>query len=309
MEEIKNKRISRDVIFQIASLIYEEYARLKELHSEYKTVSDDYHDPRNKIVRDVAVVYRPSFSIDIRMENQDETFSDLDRLKEYLDNHSSAIEKISIHFYSEYRINTSFEEHYNAKKVSEDVSLTFRDDSIHTLFNYENAQSNYTTLRDKIERLLNNAPASYDDIIAKKYFRKNLPSLSIGLLLGIVCTIALYIFTKQNSSYELLNKFVDNVVFVPVMLGVFIFIGLIIPGKNHYLYNAMNIKRKYAGWTKSSGNIYKDDVKSFLNNSEVEIGKFHNRGKLRVAIEENYNNAKRMVLVELIVFVVLFFVL
>ncbi len=160
-----------------------------------------------------------------------------------------------------------------------------------------------------LENLLNNSPVSYDKIISNKYFRKNIPSLSIGLLLGLVATVMLSIYAKQDNVHELVLKLVEYKFFVPIMLGASIFIGLIIPGKNHMLYSAMNIKRKYVGWTRSSGDIYKDDIKSFVNNSEVEIGHFYNRGRLREEIEKTYEKSKKIVLLELIVFVVLYFVL
>lgn len=309
MEEIKNRRITRDVIYEIAALIYEHYGRINDLYLDYKNVTANYNDPRGDIVKPFVVRLRPSFSIDISMENQNETINNLEELKEYLDKKSNKIDRISITFFSKYYTDTTYNSFEHTRSISEDITLTFREDSVYTKFTFENNQTPYNELRNKIESLLNNSPVSYDKIVAKKYFRKKIPGVSIGLLLGIMATIALYVYSKQDNVHELVLKLVDFKYYVPAMLVASIFIGFIIPGKNHILYAAMNIKRKYAGWTRSSGDIYEDDVKSFMNNSEVEIGKFYNRGKLRRAIEETYKKAIKWVFVELVIFVILYFVL
>lgn len=309
MDEIKNKRITRDTIYEIACLIHEHYSHINELYLEYKDVSSNYNDPRGDVVKPFVVRSRPSFSIDISMENQTETISDLDVLKDYLDNKCKKISRISINFFSLYYADTTYNSFEHTKNISEDVHISFGEDHVYTKFNFENNQLAYSDLRSKIEYLLNDSPVSYDKIISNKYFRKNIPSLSIGLLLGIVATIVLFLYSKQDNASELILKLVNNNFYVPIMLVTSIFIGLIIPGKNHMLYNAMNIKRRYAGWTRSSGSIYKDDIKSFMDNSEVEIGRFYNRGKLRKEIEKVYENSKKIVLIELIVFIVLYFCL
>lgn len=309
MDEIKNKRITRDTIYKIASLIYDHYGHINDLYLDYKDVTANYNDPRGDVVRPFVVRSRPSFSIDVSMENQTETISDLDTLKDYLDNKSKKINRISISFYSSYYADTTYNSFEHTRNISEDVHITFNEDHVYTKFNFENNQIAYSDLRSKVENLLNNSPVSYDKIISNKYFRKNIPSLSIGLLLGLVATVMLSIYAKQDNVHELILKLVEYKFFVPIMLGTSIFIGLVIPGKNHVLYNAMNIKRKFVGWTRSSGDIYKDDIKSFVNNSEVEIGHFYNRGRLREEIEKTYEKSKKIVLLELIVFVVLYFVL
>ena len=309
MEEIKNKRITREVIYNIAALIYEYYSELNNLYKEYKDITARYDNPEGDVVKPIVVRSNPSFTIDIGMENQNETIDDLQGLKYYLDNMSSKLNKVSIHMNAYYNVNATCNSFSSDNRVYEGISITFREDDIYTKFDFENSRREFHSLRNKVEGMLHNSPVSYDKIISNKYFRKNIPSLSIGLLLGLIVTFALYLYGKQEGVNEMIAKVVNFKYYVPVMLGASIFVGLIIPGKNHRLYSAMNIKRRYAGWTRSSGEIYKDDLRAFLNCCEVEIGKYHNRGKLRIAIEETYNSAKKFVLIELLIFVALFFVL
>ena len=69
-------------------------------------------------------------------------------------------------------------------------------------------------------------------------------------------------------------------------------------------------KAKYSHYSKSSHkSVYIDNLEDYTSHNEVQIGKFANNGKNRVIIEKIYKVTSKIVLVQLAISILLFFIL
>lgn len=310
MEEIKNKRITKENIRQIAKLLYERFESLNENFCQYKSESEDYKSSKNDVIKDIVVSSKPTLTFDITMKNETESTSDINSFIDYMMNYSKQIEKLSISYYAYYHTNASNNSAYNGIHSQEDFHITFRPDSIYYSSSFENPSREFMDLLNEIKNIISRAPVRYDDTIKKKNSRENFPSLTIGLLMGFFLTIGLFLFCKFSGIDIYINNFVQTPYFAPVMLVAFLLIGLIIPGKNHPLYRQIKIKQRYVGYNSSTReDMYENDIRDFTSQCEVEIGEFSNYGEIRNKIEINYKKAKKLFWIELAVFAVLCIIL
>lgn len=76
------------------------------------------------------------------------------------------------------------------------------------------------------------------------------------------------------------------------------------------LYRNILPKAKYSHYSRSSHkSVYVDNLEDYTSHDEVQIGKFANNGKNRVIIEKIYKITSKIVLVQLAVSILLFFIL
>ena len=76
------------------------------------------------------------------------------------------------------------------------------------------------------------------------------------------------------------------------------------------LYRNILPKAKYSHYSRSSQkSVYVDNLEDYTSHDEVQIGKFANNGKNRVIIEKIYKITSKIVLVQLAVSILLFFIL
>ena len=67
---------------------------------------------------------------------------------------------------------------------------------------------------------------------------------------------------------------------------------------------------KYSHYSRSSHkSVYVDNLEDYTSHDEVQIGKFANNGKNRVIIEKIYKITSKIVLVQLAISILLFFIL
>lgn len=304
MEEIKNKRITKENIIHIAKLMYSRYELLSSLFKQYEEESKDYNSKDNSVVKDIIVASKPHISFEITMERQNETKDDINWFVETLLKHSDQIERVTLSFTSYYYCNTSNNNFHQAQRSEESIYLSFRCDYISLSSDISNPRPEFNNMLGEIKNMIYNAPPRYDETMTKKTTKENLPSLSIGLFVGLIFTVGLYLFCRFLNIDIIINPYVCSEYFAPVMLALSFVVGLIIPGKNHALYRKIEMRRKYVGYDKSTHtDIYENDVRDFTDQCEVEIGKFSNYGKIRAQIEENYKKSKKIVLIETLIFI------
>lgn len=309
MEEIKNKRISRDIIKKISKLIKDRYDQLNKIYEQYEIESQNFNDPINNTIKSVAVTSRPKFEISITYNDQTETKTDIDWLFDFLDTKSNQIEKITLFYSGYFCANISNNDYYKGNRSEEGVYLTFWCDNASIKFDKQNPSEQFDGLIKNVESLILSAPNNYDKTISNKFERKFTPSLSICLGLFLVLGTALYMFCKFSNKDIYINNFVLGKYFVPTLFGLSILFGFFLPGKNHSLYHDLALKKKYAGYSSSKKqSLFVDDVNYFKNNPEIEIGKFYNHGKIRKKIEENFKTSNIWCLIFVALFVVFFFV-
>lgn len=297
MEEIKNKRISKDLIKNILHEMYDYNSKIYAKYQEHQTKkqSSQYGDyTRNGYI----VTSKPSIDYTIYWENYNERKSDnLEWMLEQLDTKTSKINTLISsfsHIYSYYNNNEKEQE------ISESLYFHLSKDSISVNFRFENASDEFMELKDRIEALISKAPKNYDKTMKHKSSRLFIPSVANGLLIGLIAGIALFSICKYTNYNIYINNFILGKLFIPSILFISINLGLFLPNKNHFLYKAMKLKKRLF----SSD----DDIRQFLNYCEVEIGDFHNRGKLRQEIENTYSSSKTKIIIRLILFAIFFYI-
>lgn len=307
MQEIKNKRITRDVIEKIAYCIQNRYLKLYKLYQIYEKESENYNNPINEQVKSIVVNGKPKFEIAITIEGQTQTReNDIAWLCEHLEKDAKRIEKVVISFLSFYARNTSNNDYFKGTRSQEDVYITFKSDYVSLSFDYQNQSSEYDIMISEIESLFNNCPASYDKTISGKSARKFLPSLSTGLILGLIIGIGLYAVCLFGVNIYI-NSIIEANYFVPLMFIISLLLACVVPGNNHQLYRDLKIKQKYSGYSMSKNTaLYRDDVGSIKNGVEVEIENNYRNGKIRSEIEKNYKKAKIINVILVCLFVIFF---
>lgn len=76
------------------------------------------------------------------------------------------------------------------------------------------------------------------------------------------------------------------------------------------IYKPLLPLTKYAGYNKSTyKSKYTDDIDEYLEHSEVHFGKFGDAEKRRNKIEKIYNVTNKIILVQLLISILLFFIL
>lgn len=309
--EILNKRLSIEKIFEIADMLqqrndyYLQQYREREAISDYR-LQEEYDSSHN-----IRVTTRPrvEFSITTKDRESETREDDIQWFKNCIQENKKGISNVSINYYVTLSTGPVNEHRY----TNESMYLRFSEESIH--FNVDKANevglTGYDAFYAKIAGILDSLPPRLDDTIKKKYIRSNIPSLTIGFALGIIVALALGLLCKFTDIDIYINDFVAQThYFMLAVIGVSFAVGLIIPGVNHSLYRKIKIRQIYQGYNRSSHtDIYADDLVDFKNKCEVEFGDFAEYPKIREKIEKNYKKSKIILLVEIILFAVVWLVL
>lgn len=306
MEEIKNKRITREDIKQIASLLHEHYEKMKERHLQYKRETEDYNNPANKETKDMVVSSKPLISFKVATEGASEEKDDFEWFVDCLNKNAQILTKVHIYYSASFHSNCTNDSTFSGQRGEETYNISLYTDSILYSKQISNPSNEFEDIMYKIQNILWNAPVRYDDTIKKKMSRENFPSLVISLIGGIILTAVLFLTFKFAGLSIGIEKFVCSPFFAPVMLILSILIGVVIPGPNHSLYKRLHITQRYSGYNRNTrSDVYETDVKNIKDHCEVEIGENFNHGNIRTKIERNYKNALRNFWIVLAVFAVI----
>ena len=135
-------------------------------------------------------------------------------------------------------------------------------------------------------------------------------TISIGIILSYI----LYIILKINIDKipPILAEYMNNKYilifgqwFVAILLGnVFAYWYIL------SIYKPLLPSAKYAGYNRSTyKSKYTDDIDEYLEHSEVHFGKFWDAEKRRNKIEKIYKITNKIILVQLLISILLFFIL
>lgn len=223
--------------------------------------------------------------------------------------------KASINFYDDTRIQTeNFEEfiniftcrlheikyldiaylyNYNTKSAVEDMQfyhpsiyMYIKEDKIDISVNLTGDKMNeiYQLIKEKIL----NAPVKYDRVIKKKISIINKISFAKGIIPSM---IALFLLVFVPTIRELYVMTYVGYPIAALLIG-FVIGGTFFSKKIERLYANIAPDKKYAGYDYNRNiRIYKDDIKNFIETSEIIIGKNSNNIKNRdriVKMEKKY---------------------
>ena len=168
------------------------------------------------------------------------------------------------------------------------------------------AQNIYSTIMSTLE----DNEDGYNNTIKHRKIRIQSLCISVGIILSYI----LYIILKINAGNMPIQiaQYLDNkyvIVFgqwlVSILLGNMFSYWYILS-----LYKPVLPSKKYAGYNKSTyKSEYTDDIDNYLAHSEVNIGKYWDAEKRRKKIEKIYKITNKIVIVQLLISVILFFII
>lgn len=174
-------------------------------------------------------------------------------------------------------------------KADIDVSLSSADNRIDDVYNL-------------IKNIVLNAPPKYDTVIKKKSKINTVVGLAIGFIPSLVIsTILLFVPAIRQI-------FAASYVLYPVCCLILAFFigGTMGSAKLDRLYKSISPEQKYAGYDSTNyKSIYKDDIDSYVQSSEILIGKNIDNLKCREDIMNYYTKYKTYIPYEIGVMVLL----
>lgn len=185
--------------------------------------------------------------------------------------------------YIHQRINMSIYE----SKMDIEVSLSSEDKKMDDI---------YQLIKDKIL----GAPERYDRIIKKKSAITNKICFALGVIPSLViCTLLVFVPAVREMYALTFVLYPIAVILLGFALGTIVF-----SAKLSSLYKTIVPEKKYAGYDyKNQKRIYKDDIESYKQASEIIIGKNIDNLKKREEITELEKKYSKFIPIEIVVII------
>lgn len=295
--KVANKIITDKDLFEIFSLMNEKLTHLKKIAQmeemqnrmlEYNYQKWTFNDNGSGLSFDV------NFTDDTNVR-----FDNYNNFLSIFNNRLHEIKSIWVRFHLSYSVSSPYQkrewynQHINMNiyetKADIDVSLSSEDKKIDDV---------YELIKNKVL----NAPPKYDTVIKKKSSINTVVGLAIGFIPAlIITTLLLFIPTVRHI-------FAAGYVLYPICCLVLAFFigGMVGSAKLDYLYKSISPEQKYAGYDSTNyKSIYKDDIDSYVQSSEILIGKNVNNLKCREDIMNYYTKYKTYIPYEIGVMILL----
>lgn len=151
----------------------------------------------------------------------------------------------------------------------------------------------FDNVYNKIKEKVLGAPEKYDDVMRNKSKIVNAVTVATGMIPAIIITsIFLFVPTLNKILLKGIVVYPLVVVFLMYMIG-----SIIANSKLDKYYDTISPDKKYAGYdTTNHRSIYKDDMDSYINTSDILIGDKVNNLVYREKIREVYNKYKNSVM-------------
>lgn len=304
-EKIVNKIIPIETIIEVANYLEdqkEEYKRLFEKDTEknkdlkYNEQVYEYKGEHPKVqytikFKDGREITEPDYNWFIGM---------LGNLK--------AIERISFYSSISYSANYKNREHYEYMHLY--TWVHFYEDSTTIRVDGTNMEEQVYRTHSYLRGTIENNDDRYNKTVKNRNFRVQSFCLTIGfvssyiiyfILNGMKADLPEIIVQILNNKYGIIigqwfiSALIGNILGFPIMMA---------------LYRNIVPKAKYSHYSRSSHkSVYVDNVDDFVSHNEVQIGKFADNGKNRLLIEKIYKVTSKIVLLQLIISILLFFII
>lgn len=289
--KVENKIISAEILADIFQKMWErlsyyqkiyqqEYARNQQLDFSQKTWT--FNDVGSKL--------------DFQVDFYDNTYVKFDNYINFISVYNTRlheIKSIEMRFALNYEIkqpgvpSNYIREHIymiiTEKKMDIDVALDSSDSKMEDIYKM-------------IEQMVLNAPTKYDEVIKNKKKITAMVGFAIGFIPAIIITLIALFFAPIR------NIFATTYVLYPIVtIGIAYFVGNIVSSSmlGKY-YETISPDQVSAGWDSTNNKrIYKDDINSYVNSSEILIGKNINNLDYRKSIMNTYNKYKKWTLYEI----------
>lgn len=304
-EKIVNKIIPIETIIEVANYLEdqkEEYQRIFE-KEEQKNAGLKYSEQVYEYKGD-----NPKVQYTIRFKDGREiTEADYNWFVGMLNNLNS-IEQITFYSTISYSSNARTREHYEYMHLY--TWVHFREDTTTIRVDGKNMEEQVYRVHSYLRGTIENNDDRYNKTVKNRKLRIQSLCFSIGFVLSYIIYFIL-IANKNKIPVELAN-YLDNKMiiiigqwFISALVGNILGLPIMLA-----LYRNVLPKAKYSHYSKSSHkSVYVDNVEDFVAHNEVQIGKFANNGKNREIIEKIYKITSKIVLVQVAISILLFFIL
>lgn len=173
-----------------------------------------------------------------------------------------------------------------------------------------NKESEAHNIYSELMNILENNEDRYNKTLKFRKIRIQCFTISIGIVLSYILFVILKINSNNltNEINDLLNNklvLVFGQWFVAILLGNLLSYWYILS-----IYRPLLPETKYAGYNSSTGSSrYTADIDDYIEHSEVHFGKFWDAEKRRNKIEKIYKVTSKVILVQFLISVLLFFIL
>lgn len=311
--KVVNKQISLRTVLDIANYFedykerYEEIYRKENEKNKDKPFSERNYEYENG---NIEVRYRIDFH-----NGQNLTESNYNWFVGNINN-PRAIKNIEISLSNTYFTQLNGNDTNNTyNKVY--VSVEFRDCGMSLKYSdvivnvdATNQESEARNVYSTVMNMLEDNPERYDKTIKFRKIRMQSFTISIGIILSYILYMVL-MMNKEKLTPDIAgylnnkNVLIFGQWFVAVLLGNVASFWYILS-----VYRPLLPESRYAGYSSSTyKSVYKDDIADYIEHSEVHIGKFWDAEKRRNKIEKIYKVTNKVLLVQLLISIVLFFVL
>lgn len=224
-------------------------------------------------------------------------------------NQLGAIKSISIDLYISFytkKQNSTINDIYN--KIN--VSLYFREYNVSINVDTNEQENEAHNLYSEVINILENNESRYDKTMKFRKIRTQCFTISIGIVLSYIIYLLLKI--NVNTIPEILSEYINNKYvlvfgqwFIAILLGNVLSYWYMMS-----LYRPLLPDTRYAGYDSfASKSIYKDDINDYIEHAEVQIGRNWDAKKRRNKIEKIYKVTNKIILVQLLISIIMFFVL
>lgn len=231
-------------------------------------------------------------------------------------NEPRAIKRITLDLSISY-IGKSQRSDYNNEFNKISVYIDFRDAGMNLKYSdasveieTTNQEKEANNIYSEVMNILEDNEDRYNKTIKHRKIRMQCFTISVGIILSYI----LFIILKVNIDRipKVLVEFYNNKYFL--ILGQW-FIAILFGNVISFwyimsLYRPLLPESKYAGYNSSTyRSVYKDDVKDYTEHSEIHFGKFWDADKRRNMIEKIYKITSKVVLAQLVISILLYFIL
>lgn len=304
-EKIVNKIIPIETIIEVANYLEdqkEEYQRIFE-KEEQKNAGLKYSEQVYEYKGD-----NPKVQYTIRFKDGREiTEADYNWFVGMLNNLNS-IEQITFYSTISYSSNARTREHYEYMHLY--TWVHFREDTTTIRVDGKNMEEQVYRVHSYLRGIIENNDDRYNKTVKNRKLRIQSLCFSIGFVLSYI--IYFILMANKNKIHVELANYLDNKMiiiigqwFISALVGNILGLPIMLA-----LYRNILPKAKYSHYSKSSHkSVYVDNVEDFVAHNEVQIGKFANNGKNREIIEKIYKITSKIVLVQVAISILLFFIL
>ncbi len=297
--KVANKILTDKDLEEIFFKIYEEM-KMCQTQCKNETMQNERYEREYQkwTVKD----YKGYFKVDVNF--YDDTNISFDNFHNFMSIFNSRLHEIK-NFYLRYSANYYRKlEGQQETYILQNINLDVYEDKMHVDVNLNSEDKIMNQIYDMIKQKILSAPEKYDKVIKKKSSIINKVSFAIGAIPTIIVLTLLIFVPTIRQIYAM------TFVLYPLacLLLSFVIGNTFCSGKFNKLYKNIVPKQKYVGYdSKNNKSIYKDDIDSYIETSEILIGKnidnLKNRNEIKI-LEEKYS---KYLPIEILVILILSF--